>query len=218
MSLSGQLAAGTCEIVMLDRDSSQPRRTIARQTARCACKKGQIAGTTRAMPACVDGKSFLHSWEQVWIDLLQCVVKYVGKQVVCRPELDILATDIGLYYHRYWRYIADWNIQTNQYIFQAYSKGCDYVVFIRKTAGRAQWCHVSESFLIPYALHYLMLCHGYVSEISLMFLWFPSYLWRSFLSAVTVCCECSTFFLFPQANSIAISLIPLTCVCVCMCV
>ncbi|KAM7366996.1 hypothetical protein PAMP_014926 [Pampus punctatissimus] len=50
----GQLAAGTCEIVTLDRDSSQPRRTIARQTARCACKKGQIAGTTRARPACVD--------------------------------------------------------------------------------------------------------------------------------------------------------------------
>ncbi|CAM4567398.1 unnamed protein product [Leuciscus chuanchicus] len=53
----GQLAAGTCEIVTLDRDSSQPRRTIARQTARCACKKGQIAGTTRARPACVDGLS-----------------------------------------------------------------------------------------------------------------------------------------------------------------
>ncbi|KAI9516931.1 hypothetical protein NQZ68_011408 [Dissostichus eleginoides] len=52
----GQLAAGTCEIVTLDRDSSQPRRTIARQTARCACKKGQIAGTTRARPACVDAK------------------------------------------------------------------------------------------------------------------------------------------------------------------
>ncbi|KAK3557839.1 hypothetical protein QTP86_003179 [Hemibagrus guttatus] len=52
-----QLAAGTCEIVTLDRDSSQPRRTIARQTARCACRKGQIAGTTRASPACVDGMS-----------------------------------------------------------------------------------------------------------------------------------------------------------------
>ncbi|ELW49032.1 Protein FAM19A5 [Tupaia chinensis] len=53
-ALPGQLAAGTCEIVTLDRDSSQPRRTIARQTARCACRKGQIAGTTRARPACVD--------------------------------------------------------------------------------------------------------------------------------------------------------------------
>ena len=52
---AGQLAAGTCEIVTFDKDSL-PRRTIARQTARCACKKGQIAGTTRARPACVDGK------------------------------------------------------------------------------------------------------------------------------------------------------------------
>ncbi|KAM7129459.1 chemokine-like protein TAFA-5 isoform 1-T1 [Ciconia maguari] len=62
----GQLAAGTCEIVTLDRDSSQPRRTIARQTARCACKKGQIAGTTRARPACVD--DFLDDLGQVDLD------------------------------------------------------------------------------------------------------------------------------------------------------
>ncbi|KAL2102262.1 hypothetical protein ACEWY4_001430 [Coilia grayii] len=51
--IAAQLAAGTCEIVTFDKDSL-PRRTIARQTARCACKKGQIAGTTRARPACVD--------------------------------------------------------------------------------------------------------------------------------------------------------------------
>ncbi|XP_041654277.1 chemokine-like protein TAFA-3 isoform X2 [Cheilinus undulatus] len=54
----GQLAVGTCEIVMLNRDSSVPRRTIARQTARCACRRGQIAGTTRARPACVDEAEF----------------------------------------------------------------------------------------------------------------------------------------------------------------
>ncbi|XP_016516818.1 protein FAM19A5-like isoform X2 [Poecilia formosa] len=52
---AGHLVAGTCEIVTLDRDSSQPRTTIARQTVRCACRKGQIAGTTRTKPACVDG-------------------------------------------------------------------------------------------------------------------------------------------------------------------
>ncbi|KAM3609488.1 uncharacterized protein V6R79_015743 [Siganus canaliculatus] len=57
----GLLAAGTCEIVTLDRDSSQPKRTIARQTARCACRKGQIAGTTRARPACVDDALVLHA-------------------------------------------------------------------------------------------------------------------------------------------------------------
>uniref|UniRef100_A0A673B6L3 TAFA chemokine like family member 5 n=1 Tax=Sphaeramia orbicularis TaxID=375764 RepID=A0A673B6L3_9TELE len=54
ININCQLAAGMCEVVTLDRDSSQPRRTIARQTARCACRKGQIAGTTRARPACVD--------------------------------------------------------------------------------------------------------------------------------------------------------------------
>ncbi|XP_033017749.1 chemokine-like protein TAFA-5 isoform X4 [Lacerta agilis] len=66
----GQLAAGTCEIVTLDRDSSQPRRTIARQTARCACKKGQIAGTTRARPACVDDTTA--SLLTLWFVVVDC--------------------------------------------------------------------------------------------------------------------------------------------------
>ncbi|KAF0883157.1 F19A5 protein, partial [Crocuta crocuta] len=69
-SLAGQLAAGTCEIVTLDRDSSQPRRTIARQTARCACRKGQIAGTTRARPACVDARIIR---TKQWCDMLPCL-------------------------------------------------------------------------------------------------------------------------------------------------
>ncbi|XP_061523294.1 chemokine-like protein TAFA-5a isoform X2 [Phycodurus eques] len=66
----GQLAAGTCEIVTLDRDSSQPRRTIARQTARCACKKGQIAGTTRARPACVDAAIVR---KKQWCEMVPCL-------------------------------------------------------------------------------------------------------------------------------------------------
>ncbi|KAI3370579.1 hypothetical protein L3Q82_007148 [Scortum barcoo] len=65
-----QLAAGTCEIVTLDRDSSQPRRTIARQTARCACRKGQIAGTTRARPACVDVRIV---WSRQWCEMTPCL-------------------------------------------------------------------------------------------------------------------------------------------------
>uniref|UniRef100_A0A8C3TJK5 TAFA chemokine like family member 5 n=1 Tax=Chelydra serpentina TaxID=8475 RepID=A0A8C3TJK5_CHESE len=68
--LWSQLAAGTCEIVTLDRDSSQPRRTIARQTARCACKKGQIAGTTRARPACVDARIIK---TKQWCEMLPCL-------------------------------------------------------------------------------------------------------------------------------------------------
>uniref|UniRef100_A0A3B4FVZ7 TAFA chemokine like family member 5 n=1 Tax=Pundamilia nyererei TaxID=303518 RepID=A0A3B4FVZ7_9CICH len=67
---SGQLVAGTCEIVTLDRDSSQPRRTIARQTARCACKKGRIAGTTRARPACVDVRIIT---SRQWCEMTPCL-------------------------------------------------------------------------------------------------------------------------------------------------
>ncbi|XP_072529830.1 chemokine-like protein TAFA-5 [Salminus brasiliensis] len=66
----GQLAAGTCEIITLDRDSSQPKRTIARQTARCACRKGQIAGTTRASPACVD--AYIVRSRQ-WCEMMPCL-------------------------------------------------------------------------------------------------------------------------------------------------
>uniref|UniRef100_A0A671NZZ1 TAFA chemokine like family member 5b n=1 Tax=Sinocyclocheilus anshuiensis TaxID=1608454 RepID=A0A671NZZ1_9TELE len=64
------LVAGTCEIVILDRDSSQPRRTIARQTARCACRKGQIAGSTRASPACVD-VHIVRSRQ--WCEMMPCL-------------------------------------------------------------------------------------------------------------------------------------------------
>ncbi|KAL7398223.1 hypothetical protein ABVT39_006339 [Epinephelus coioides] len=68
--LSGQLAVGTCEIVMLNRDSSVPRRTIARQTARCACRRGQIAGTTRARPACVDARIVR---SRQWCEMAPCL-------------------------------------------------------------------------------------------------------------------------------------------------
>ncbi|XP_025061809.1 uncharacterized protein LOC106722284 [Alligator sinensis] len=51
-----ELEVGMCEITALDRDLSHPRRMIARQTARCACRRGQVAGTTRAKPACVDAQ------------------------------------------------------------------------------------------------------------------------------------------------------------------
>uniref|UniRef100_A0A3B4G7R3 TAFA chemokine like family member 5, like n=1 Tax=Pundamilia nyererei TaxID=303518 RepID=A0A3B4G7R3_9CICH len=64
------LAVGTCEIVMLNRDSSVPRRTIARQTARCACRRGQIAGTTRARPACVDARIVR---SRQWCEMAPCM-------------------------------------------------------------------------------------------------------------------------------------------------
>ncbi|XP_042317383.1 chemokine-like protein TAFA-5 isoform X1 [Sceloporus undulatus] len=60
-----ELEVGTCEITALDRDISHPKRMIARQTARCACRRGQVAGTTKAKPACVDGwAELLRKWER----------------------------------------------------------------------------------------------------------------------------------------------------------
>ncbi|XP_038866203.1 chemokine-like protein TAFA-5 [Salvelinus namaycush] len=67
---AGQLAVGTCEIVMLNRDSSVPRCTIARQTARCACRRGQIAGTTKARPACVDVRIVR---SRQWCEMAPCL-------------------------------------------------------------------------------------------------------------------------------------------------
>ncbi|KAF6717211.1 Protein FAM19A5 [Oryzias melastigma] len=49
----GQAKAGTCEVVTLDEDRSQPWRTVNRQSVRCVCGKGQMAGTIRARPACL---------------------------------------------------------------------------------------------------------------------------------------------------------------------
>ncbi|XP_061841587.2 chemokine-like protein TAFA-5 isoform X2 [Nerophis lumbriciformis] len=66
----GQLAVGTCEIVTLNRDSSLPRRTVARQTARCVCRRGQIAGTTRARPACVDARAVR---SRQWCEMSPCM-------------------------------------------------------------------------------------------------------------------------------------------------
>ncbi|CAL8369672.1 unnamed protein product [Lota lota] len=68
--LAGQLAVGTCEVVLLNRDSSVPLRTVARQTARCACRRGQIAGTTRARPACVDARIVR---SRQWCEMAPCV-------------------------------------------------------------------------------------------------------------------------------------------------
>ncbi|NXN75207.1 F19A5 protein, partial [Himantopus himantopus] len=55
--LAGQeLELGMCEITALGRDLTHPRRTIAWQTAHCACRHGQATGTARAKPDCMDAR------------------------------------------------------------------------------------------------------------------------------------------------------------------
>uniref|UniRef100_UPI00358E5D99 chemokine-like protein TAFA-5 isoform X2 n=1 Tax=Myxine glutinosa TaxID=7769 RepID=UPI00358E5D99 len=70
LAREAQLVVGSCEIVTLDRDSSHPQRTVAKQTARCACRRGQIAGTTHARPACVDA-GVIH--DRQWCDMFPCL-------------------------------------------------------------------------------------------------------------------------------------------------
>ncbi|XP_032073790.1 chemokine-like protein TAFA-5 [Thamnophis elegans] len=64
-----ELVVGTCEITALDRDISHPKRMIARQTARCACRRGQVAGTTKAKPACVDAQIIVN---KQWCGMEPC--------------------------------------------------------------------------------------------------------------------------------------------------
>ncbi|XP_032836028.1 chemokine-like protein TAFA-5 [Petromyzon marinus] len=73
----GQLAVGTCEVVTLSHDEVESRRAVSTQTARCACRRGQVAGTTLGQPACVDAHVVR---VRAWCDMRPCVA---GEQ--CRP-------------------------------------------------------------------------------------------------------------------------------------